>query len=205
MKRLLIILILALLLASCGGSSTPSIEDRVRVLNFTTGTPQGVAIYAETGVSISPAMLAAIDTGLQRTFTKTKCKYNRSLSYGNYQFAVIRGELYNGNPVYRLPCGQYCGTEYDKGGFIYAAGQVIDFVPQDSGRRNVIVIPEQFANIANAETISEYEAEHVELAHWDADLAAVDTIELAPLSGSLFESTKTHSGGAGHPIIPNCP
>lgn len=184
------ILLFAILLASCGGSSTPSIEDRVRVLNFTTGTPQGVAIYAEPGVSISPAILAAIDTGLQRTFTKTKCKYNRSLSFGNYQFAVIRGELYNGNPVYRLPCGQYCGTEYDKGGFIYAAGQVIEFVPQDSGRRNVIVIPEQFANIANAETISEYEAEHVELAHWDGD---------------EFDRTKTHGGGAGHPIIPNCP
>lgn len=204
MKYYIAVILTIILLTACGGSGVPSVEDRVRTAAFTVGTPQGVAVFTEQGVTVSPAILEAIDTGLARTFAKSKCRYGRSLSFGNYQFTIIRGELYNGNPVYRLPCGQYCGGEYDKGGYIFAAGQVIEFVPFDSGRRNNVVIPEQFAAVVNAETISEYEAEHVELAHWDADLAPADTIELAPLSGSLFDSTKTHGNGSGHPIW-NCP
>lgn len=189
MKHYTLVILTLIFLAACGGGSVASIEDRVRTTAFIGGTPRGVAVFTEQGVTVSPAILDAIDTGLARTFAKSQCRYARSLSYGNYQFTLIRGEIYNGNPVYRLPCNQYCGTEYDKGGYIFAAGQVIEFVPIDSGRRNNIVIPEQFANTANAETISEYEAEHVELAHWDGD---------------KFDETKTHGNGAGHPIW-NCP
>lgn len=168
------------------GAPVRSIESRVMALPNSRTTPRGVHIRVEPGVSVSAAILDAIDTGVARTIAKVRCKYGRSLSHANYQFAIVKGETYNGNPVYQLPCGQYCGTEYDKGGFIYAAGQMIA-VGEPHG--NLIAIPEQGNDVTNAETISEYEAEHVELAYWDGD---------------EFERTKTHGGGAGHPIIPNC-
>ena len=96
----------------------------------------------------------------------------------------IKGEPdSDGNPCYRLPVGEYKDTEFDKGGYILVAGQVIS-VGQDA---NIIALPEHRDRFAHLELVAGYEAEHVELAWFDGD---------------EYERTKYHGSGVGHPIIP---
>lgn len=126
-----------------------------------------------------PGFAPAIERGLNAAFTKARCRgYTKSLNVSDYRITTENGEMSDaGIPAIRMPCGPYCGTEYDKGGYILAAGQFIE--------PNTIRVPEQ----SDPSLIVEYEAEHKILRDNDR---------------REYERTKIHTGGSGHPIIPNC-
>lgn len=161
-----------------------TIETRVYRLSDAFKTPSGVTIRCEKGVAVTADAQRAIENGLRYTQRKVFAKYGRCLSPSDYIVAVVKGEPdSDGNPCYRLPAGAYKNTEFDKGGYILVAGQVIS-IGQDA---NIVVVPEHRDNFDHLELVVGYEAEHVELAWFDGD---------------EYERTKYHGGGAGHPIIP---
>lgn len=180
--------------SSSGGSSYPTIESRaVKITNWSTATPHGAAIGLEDGVSISPAELSAIDTGIEHTIAKAKCKGysgNDGLSNDQYAIAYVKSiPDSQGDPAYAQSCAQYCGTEWDKGGYILIAGQVLGY--QDpSGNRNLIAIPAHDASrLDHLATVTGFEVEHAVLKIFDPP---------------EYDRTKTHGTGTGHPIIPEC-
>jgi hypothetical protein len=183
MKKLIFILILVAI--ACGKVET--IETRVFRLADNGTTPAGVRLRIEPGVSVSDDAKAAIDAGIRRTLLKTQCRYGRSLRHSDYIVAVVKSVRdQHGDPAYKLPCGQYCGSVYDQGGYILVAGQMLA-AGEPFG--NIIVLPEHTDRIDHMALAAEYEAEHVELSWWDGD---------------EYERTKTHGQGSGHPII-TCP
>lgn len=151
----------------------------------------GTNIWLEDDAACSESVMRAFENGLAHAFEKAACRgYTRALNHSDYNIAVLKSHENDsqGFPAYRLPCQNYCGSVYDKGGYILAAGQMV-FVGTPYG--NWIAIPEHTVQqLEHAETIAEYEAEHVILA-WN--------------DGAEFERTKTHGDGTGHPIIPACP
>ncbi len=153
--------------------------------------PRGTRILVEPGAEISPAIIDAIEDGLADAFRRAACRgYRHQLDHRDHNVAVLVSTENDslGFPAYRLPCAQYCGTEYDKGGYILVAGEMIS-VGNPHG--NWIAIPEHPAHQSeHAKLISDFETEHPVLA-WN--------------HGEEFERTKTHSGGEGHPVIPDCP
>ena len=161
-----------------------TIETRVYRLRDAFKTPSGVTIRHEKGVEVSVDAQRAIENGLRYTQRKVFAKYGRCLSPADYIVAIVKGEPdSDGNPCYRLPVGEYKGTEFDKGGYILVAGQVIS-VGQDA---NIIALPEHRDRFDHLYLVAGYEAEHVELAWFDGD---------------EYERTKYHGSGVGHPIIP---
>lgn len=158
------------------------------ITNKTTGI-SGLEVWLEDGANISVDDLPAIETGLERTFEKARCRgYTLALSLSDYIVAIVKGEPdSDGNPCYRIPAGVYAGTVYDKGGYILVAGQMLT-AGEPYG--NIIVIPEHNGQrLDHLALVAEFEAEHVVLAYNDGD---------------EFERTKVHGNGTGHPIIPNC-
>lgn len=161
-----------------------TIETRVYRLGDAFTTLLGVRIRHEKGVEVSLDAQIAIENGIKHTQRKVLAKYGQSLTPADYIVAVVKGEKDSeGKPAYRLPAGEYADTEFDKGGYILVAGQVIS-IGQDA---NIVVVPEHRDNFDHLELVVGYEAEHVELAWFDGD---------------EYERTKYHGGGAGHPIIP---
>jgi len=162
-----------------------TIENRVFKLDDAFVTELGVRIRKEPGVSVPLSACIAIEQGIQATQKRTRRKYGTSLNLTDYIVAVVRGERdSDGNPSYGLPAGPYAGSEYDKGGYILVAGQMLT---AGAPYGNIIVLPEHTDNFEHMQRAAEYEAEHVELAWWDGD---------------EFEATKIHGQGKGHPIIP---
>lgn len=153
--------------------------------------PTGANIWVEDGAECPAPVMTAFEVGLANAFEKAACRgYTRAINHSDYNIAVLKSNEKDsqGFPAYRLPCQNYCGTVYDKGGYILAAGQMV-FVGTPYG--NWIAIPEHtVSQLEHAQTIAEYEAEHIILA-WN--------------DGEEFERTKTHGDGTGHPIIPACP
>lgn len=151
-------------------------------------TPEGAKVWVEDGANVTPEDLAAIDLGLQRAFDKATCQgYNGTLAKTHEAYIVVVLKATDrdsqGNPAYRWPCSQYCGTQWDKGGYVLVAGQMAA-VGNPYG--NIIMIPDPAPDkLDYAASGTEYEAEHVILAHYDGD---------------LFNASKTHGAGYGHPI-----
>lgn len=169
-------------LAACGDSVT----QRANQLQTVTFTAAGVAVRAETGVAVTPEAKAAIDAGLGDTIDKAKClKYTKGLNRNGYSVAILIGQPDSaGNPALRIGCGNYCGTEWDKGGYMLIAGEVVTL----SGVQTIIV-PEHTSNYENLRRVIGYEAEHIILRLNDPD---------------EYDRTKVHGTGQGHPIIPPC-
>ena len=147
-------------------------------------TPHGAAIYAVRPPSA--AMLDAVDKGLADLFAVArKNGYYRGLNFSNYTVFIATPDRMKDadgrySPDIAVGAAQYAGTEYDKGGYIYAAGMVISNSPM------AFVIAEHNADASRVSDLVRYEGEHLVLYQNDR---------------RRYEATKDHSRGGGHPIL----
>lgn len=174
------------------GFAADTVEDRVLSITTKIRGPLGTNFWIESGAVGSLESLDAYERGMTDCFRRAGCiGYTRLLNHSDYIIAILKSTENDsqGFPCYRLPAGQYAGTEWDKGGYILVAGQMV-FLGTPYG--NIIAIPDHILpeHMEHAATVAGFEAEH-------------------PLhgynNGEEFERTKTHGGGFGHPTIPPCP
>jgi hypothetical protein len=131
-------------------------------------------------------MLNAIDRGLADLFAVAqKNGYFRGLNYSNYTIYIARADRTRNSagaysPDIAVGAAQYAGTDYDQGGFVYAAGMVVSFNP------GAFVIAEHTGDLARVSEVVRYEGEHIVLYHNDR---------------RRFAATQDHSRGGGHPIL----
>ncbi len=151
---------------------------------FSVRTPKGANVY---GVRRpSAAMLTAIDQGLTNLFAVArKNRYTRRLNYGDYTIFIANADRDRDSsggysPDIAVGAAQYAGTDYDQGGYVYAAGMVISFNPM------TFVIAEHARDLNRVSDIVRYEGEHLVLYHNDR---------------RRYSQTADHSGGGGHPIL----
>jgi len=155
--------------------------DRFRSAARTRG---GANVYGVTAPS--QAMLNAIDKGLTDLIAVArKNGYSKKLNYSDYTVFIGMADRERDSdgkysPAIAVGAAQYAGTDYDKGGYIFAAGMVISNNPLS------FVIAEHTSDFANVSNIVRYEGEHLVLYHNDR---------------RRYEATKDHSQGGGHPIL----
>lgn len=151
---------------------------------FSTKSPRGANIY--TVNRPSAAMLNAIDKGLTDLFAVArKNGYTRRLRYSDYSIFIAKADRTkdsegNYSPDIAVGAAQYAGTDYDQGGFIYAAGMVIAFDPM------AFVIADHTGDTSRVADLVRYEGEHLVLYHNDR---------------RRYAETADHSKGGGHPIL----
>ena len=151
---------------------------------FAVRTPNGANIYSVRRPSA--AMLSAIDQGLTNLFAVSrKNGYSRRLSYGDYTIFIAnadrdRDSAGGYSPDIAIGAAQYAGTDYDQGGYIFAAGMVISFNPM------TFVIAEHTRDYGRVSNVVRYEGEHLVLYHNDR---------------RRYSQTADHSRGGGHPIL----
>ena len=147
-------------------------------------SPKGARIYSVTRPSSQ--MLNAIDTGLNDLFNiARKNGYSRKLNYSDYTIFIGKADRTkdsqgNYSPDIAVGAAQYAGTDYDQGGYIYAAGMVIGYNP------NAFLIAEHTKNLQRVSEVVRYEGEHLVLYHNDR---------------RRYQQTADHSQGGGHPIL----
>jgi hypothetical protein len=152
--------------------------------NFSALTPRGARVYAVNQPNAKT--LGAIDDGLRSLFAAARRNgYSRKLNYSDYTIFIARADRTrdgagNYSPGIAVGAAQYAGTEYDKGGYIYAAGMVLGYNPA------AFVIAEHTGNLQGLTDIVRFEGEHIVLYHNDR---------------RLYNQTADHSRGGGHPII----
>ena len=187
MKRLIIAPLFALLFvaAAFGQSSALAKAQRITGDRFTvsTTTPKGARVLAVRRPSA--AMLKAIDSGLTDLFAAARRNgYRRMISHGDYTIFIARADRQmNGStysPDIAVGAAQYAGSDYDQGGYIYAAGMVISNSPAS------FVIAEHTKDLGRVSNVVRYEGEHLVLYHNDR---------------RKYMETRDHSSGGGHPIL----
>lgn len=147
-------------------------------------TPRGANVLAVTRPNA--AMLAAIDQGLADLFAVSRRnRYSRRLNFSDYTIFIARADRQkdaqgNYSPDIAIGAAQYAGTEYDKGGYIYAAGMVLSNDPA------AFIIAEHTRDLKRVSDIVRYEGEHLVLYHNDR---------------RRYSQTADHSRGGGHPIL----
>ncbi len=147
-------------------------------------TRKGANIYAVR--KPSAAMLNAIDKGLTDLFAVArKNRYSKRLNYSDYSIFIAKADRTkdaNGgySPDIAVGAAQYAGTDYDQGGYVYAAGMVIAFNPMS------FVIAEHSGDTSRVADLVRYEGEHLVLYHNDR---------------RKYQQTADHSQGGGHPIL----
>lgn len=193
--RSLVMLAAALLLVSSTGASAQQrgIEQRLieRASQITgdsfpvsTRTPRGVRVYARTAPR--PTMLRAIDDGFTELFAVARRHgYQVRLEHTAYTVFIARPDRTkdsagNYSPDVAVAAGQYAGSGYDQGGFIYAAGMVLAYNPC------AFIIAEHDRDLRRVSNVVRYEGEHLVLYYNDR---------------SLYNRTADHSRGGGHPIL----
>ena len=193
-KKLFISLVILAVLISIGlvGSATAQNRRALAEAQRITGdtfrvairTPRGANIYAVT--QPNAAMLAAIDQGLTGLFAVSrKNRYSRRLNYSDYTVFVAKADREKNadggySPDIAVGAAQYAGTDYDQGGYIFAAGMVISNDPAS------FVIAEHKRDLKRVSDIVRYEGEHLVLYHNDR---------------RRYSQTADHSKGGGHPIL----
>lgn len=151
---------------------------------FVSLTSNGARVYSVSRPSSQ--MLNAIDTGLSDLFVAArKNRYRRSLNYSDYTIFIGRPDRTQDSqkrysPDIAVGAAQYAGTDYDQGGYIYAAGMVIGYNP------NAFLIAEHTKNFNRVSDVVRYEGEHLVLYHNDR---------------RRYQQTADHSQGGGHPIL----
>ena len=149
-----------------------------------TNTPRGVRVFAVKKPGAE--MLRAIDDGFTTLFTVARHHgYRARLDYSSYTVFIARPDRMKDSqggysPDIAVPAGQYAGSGYDQGGFIYAAGKVLAFNPSS------FIVAEHDNNTQRVSDIVRFEGEHIILYYNDRQ---------------LYEQTKDHSKGGGHPIL----
>jgi hypothetical protein len=147
-------------------------------------TPKGANVYAVTRPSA--AMLQAIDRGLSDLFAVAqKNGYRRHLNYADYTVFIGRADRTKNaagaySPDIAVGAAQYVGTQYDQGGYIYAAGMVVANSPAS------FVIAEHTSDFGRVSDVVRFEGEHLVLFYNDRQ---------------RYEATKDHSKGGSHPIL----
>lgn len=151
---------------------------------FASRTRNGANVYSVRRPSA--AMLAAIDSGLTNLFAVSrKNGYSRRLSYSDYTIFIANADRTTDSagrysPDIAVGAAQYAGTDYDQGGYVYAAGMVISFNPM------TFVIAEHTRDLNRVSDVVRYEGEHLVLYHNDR---------------RRYSQTADHSQGGGHPIL----
>jgi hypothetical protein len=79
-----------------------------------------------------------------------------------------------------VAANQYAGSVYDQGGYVFAAGMVMEF------NRCVFIIAEHDRDLQRVSNVVRYEGEHLILYHNDRQ---------------LYSRTADHSRGGSHPIL----
>lgn len=177
-----------------GGASVLSAQDqRVRgkaetatgdKFKVSARTPKGANVYAVNKPSL--AVLRAIDNGLTELFAVArKNNYRKRLNYADYSIFIGKPDRTKDSagqysPDIAVNAGQYRGSVYDQGGFIYAAGMVISNEPC------AFVFAEHAKDFSRISNIVRYEGEHIVLYHNDR---------------RRWSETADHSKGGGHPIL----
>lgn len=147
-------------------------------------TPRGVRVISVTRPR--PEMLRAVDEGFAALFTAAQRNgYRNRLNFGSYTVFIARPDRNkdaNGgySPDLAVAAGQYAGSGYDQGGYIYAAGMVLAYDP------SAFIIAEHDGNLQRVRDIVRYEGEHIVLYHNNR---------------ALYQQTADHSRGGGHPIL----
>jgi hypothetical protein len=147
-------------------------------------TPRGANVFAR--ITPQPEVLRAIDNGLAELFNvASRHGYRARLDYSNYTIFIARADRTKDSqgaysPDIAVPAGQYAGSGYDQGGYIYAAGMVMAFNPCS------FIIAEHDIDLGRISNVVRYEGEHLILYHNDR---------------SLYSRTADHSQGGGHPIL----
>jgi hypothetical protein len=149
-----------------------------------TRTRLGVRVYAR--MQPRAETLRAIDDGLTELFAVARRRgYNRRTNHSDYTIFIARADRNRNStgaysPDIAVPAGQYAGSGYDQGGYIYAAGMVMAFNPC------VFIIAEHERDLRRVADVVRYEGEHLILYHNDR---------------AFYQQTADHSQGGGHPIL----
>jgi hypothetical protein len=178
----------ALSLTNVSAQGRGAVSEAQRITGDTfrisTRTPKGANIYSVNRPSA--AMLQAIDRGLSDLFVVAQRNgYRRHLNYADYTIFIGRADRTKNaagaySPDIAVGAAQYAGTQYDQGGYIYAAGMVVANSPAS------FVIAEHTANFSRVSDVVRYEGEHLVLFYNDRQ---------------RYEATKDHSKGGSHPIL----
>jgi hypothetical protein len=152
--------------------------------SFSTKTPNGAKVYSVNKTNYK--MLTAIDQGLSDLFTiARKNGYKKRLNYSDYTIFIGKADRTkdsnkNYSPDIAVNAGQYAGSVYDQGGFVYAAGLVLAYNPC------AFIIAEHTKDFQRVSDVVRFEGEHLVLYHNDR---------------KLYNETADHSKGGGHPIL----
>lgn len=148
-------------------------------------TARGARVF---GVSpLSRATLDAVDRGLTTLFDIARRRnYRARVNHQDYVIFIARADRTKDSsgaysPDIALPAGQYGGSVYDQGGFVYAAGFVAAYTPSA-----LIVAEHDQGQLQRLADVVRFEAEHIVLYHNDPQ---------------LYRQTADHSRGGGHPIL----
>ncbi len=151
---------------------------------YVTKTAKGAGVYSVKRPSA--AMLTAIDKGLSDLFAVArKNGYRTRLNFADYTIYIAKPDRSKNadgqySPDIAVGAAQYAGSEYDKGGYIYAAGMVVAFSP------SAFLIGEHTSNFSRVSDVVRFEGEHIVLYHNDR---------------RRYNETSDHSRGGGHPIL----
>jgi hypothetical protein len=171
------------------GSTNPGLIARAEQVTgdsfpVVTTTPQGVTVFARTMPRTD--FLNAIDRGFADLFAVAERHgYRNRMRFDEYTVFIGRADRVKNNqgqysPDIAVPARQYAATDYDQGGFIYAAGMVLAFNPC------AFVIAEHDRELERVSNVVRFEGEHLILYYNDR---------------ALYERTADHSRGGGHPIL----
>lgn len=147
-------------------------------------TQKGARVYSVNRPSAQ--MLNAIDAGLNNLFAAArKNRYSRRLNFSDYTIFIGKADRTQNSqkqysPDIAVNAGQYAGSDYDQGGFIYAAGMVLGYNP------NAFLIAEHTRDFQRVSEAVRFEGEHLVLYHNDR---------------RRYEETADHSQGGGHPLL----
>lgn len=147
-------------------------------------TARGVRVFARTQPRVE--VLRAIDDGFTQLFQIARRHgYTRRTNYSDYTVFIGRADRMrdsqgNYSPDVAVPAGQYAGSGYDQGGYIYAGGMVLAFNP------SAFLIAEHDRSWERVSNVVRYEGEHLVLYYNDR---------------ALFNRTADHSTGGYHPIL----
>ena len=147
-------------------------------------TPLGANVYAVK--QPSEEMLEAIDDGLRDLIAVArKNRYRRKLNPSDYTIFIGKADRQKNadgkySPDIAVGAAQYAGTDYDQGGYIYAAGMIVSNNPL------AFVIAEHTKDFNRVRDVVRYEGEHLVLFHNDR---------------RRYMQTRDHSQGGSHPIL----
>ncbi|HEV7857498.1 MAG TPA: hypothetical protein VGO91_02510 [Pyrinomonadaceae bacterium] len=147
-------------------------------------TPRGVHVYAIASPRLE--VLRAIDSGLTELFNISRRHgFRARLNYSDYTVFIARPDRTKDaagaySPDIAVGASQYAGSIYDQGGYVYAAGMVLAYNPC------AFIIAEHQRDLQRVSNVVRYEGEHLVLYYNDR---------------ALYERTRDHSRGGGHPIL----